>query len=428
MQSISAFISCPGTVKAYRTSERAFTRDRKLTFELLVLFLMSMPKRTLALELHDYLARFKKGFKQGFQKITPGALTQRREKLVPELFVGINDVVLQEYYTDNDERVSLWNGFRLLGIDGSRITLPNTNELKDIYGTIKNHSDIIQARVSVIYDILNEMVIEGIISPIEYGEITLAHKHIKRVQQNDLLLLDRGYPSFALAMDILQAEGQFLFRCKAAFNKVTQKFAASDSIDKIVEISPKQKQSFKEKSFNAGSKLKVRLLKIKLKSGEEEILMTSLTDKQEYPYSLFAGLYYKRWRVEVFYDRIKNILALENFSGLTHHAILQDFYCALVISNIQSLLIEEAQEELDKEQSNRKYEYKVNVSLSLGFMKYRIIDVLSKKQPQKALKELKSILLINPQPERKDRSFIRNTEKYSRRKKPPMFKNRKRNI
>jgi hypothetical protein len=414
----------------YRTSEKAFTRERKLTFGILVLFLMTMPKRTLALELHDFLAGIKKVFNLKFQKVTAGALTQRREKLSPEIFVGINDVILQEYYTDNDERVTLWNGYRLLGIDGSRITLPNTQELKEIYGTIKNHSvieDVIQARVSVLYDVLNEMVIEGIVSPIESGEITLAHKHIKRVQHKDLLLLDRGYPSFALAMEILQAEGQFLFRCKASFNKVTKKFAASDDIDKEVEISPKQKQSFKEKSFNAGSKLKVRLLKIKLKSGEEEILMTSLTDKEKYPYSLFADLYYKRWRIEVFYDRVKNILALENFSGLTHHAIQQDFYCALLISNIQSLLIEEAQAELDKKNNDRKYEYKINVNLSLGFLKYRIIDVLSRKQPYKALKQLEDLLLINPQPERKDRSFVRNTEKYSRRKRPPMFKNKKRN-
>ncbi len=275
---------------------------------------------------------------------------------------------------------------------------------------------------------LNEMVIDGIISPNEVGEITLAHKHTKKVKLGDFLLLDRGYPSYALAKEILQTGAQFLFRCKASYNKVTQDFANSGDYERIVEISPKQKQSFKNKHYNANSTIKVRLIKIKLKSGEEEILMTSLIDQNEYPYEHFADLYYKRWRVEVFYDRVKNILALENFSGLTHHAILQDFYCALLISNMQSMLIEEAQTELNKVLGNKKYDYKVNVSLSLGFMKYRIIDVLSKKQPHKALKELESLLLVNPQPERKDRAFVRNVDKYRRRTKPPMFKNRKRNV
>jgi 3-methyladenine DNA glycosylase AlkC len=67
------------------------------------------------------------------------------------VFVGIRDVIVGEYYSDNEERVDLWNGFRFLGIDGSKITLPFSKELEEIYGTIKNHTeimDVIQANKS----------------------------------------------------------------------------------------------------------------------------------------------------------------------------------------------------------------------------------------------------------------------------------------
>jgi len=360
MQSVGRFIHDIETIKTYRTSQKAFTRDRKLTFANLVLFLMNMPKRILALELHDFFTWVKNKFKLKFVNITPSALTQRREKLAPELFVGVNDVILKGYYADPN--IKRWNGFRLLGIDGSKITLPFSKELQDIYGVIKNQSeikDIVQARVSVLYDVLNEMVIDGMLSANKVGEITLAHKHILRIQSNDLLLLDRGYPSFALAYDILQLEGSFLFRCKASFNKVVKHFSVSDDIDKVVCISPKQKQSFKGKGFNAKSEIHVRLLKITLKNGEEEILMASLLDQRD---------------------------------------------------------------------KTTKHHYKVNVSLSLGFLKYRIINILSDKNPRKALEKLKELLLIIPQPERKGRSFNRKVGKYVRRTKPPMFKNRKQNI
>lgn len=43
-----------------------------------------------------------------------------------------------------------------------------------------------------------------------------------------------------------------------------------------------------------------------------------------------------------------------------NHAIQQDFNCALVISNIQTLLIEEAQMKLDETQPGKKYDYKIN--------------------------------------------------------------------
>ena len=42
-----------------------------------------------------------------------------------------------EFYTDNDASVKLWKGFRLLSVDGSRMTLPNTQELKNKFGQIK---------------------------------------------------------------------------------------------------------------------------------------------------------------------------------------------------------------------------------------------------------------------------------------------------
>jgi hypothetical protein len=61
-------------------------------------------------------------------------------------------------------------------------------------------------------------------------------------------------------------------------------------------------------------------------------------------------------------------------------------------------------------------------------MKHKLIGILSGKQTQKTLRELETLLLENPQPERKGRSFVRTHRKYMRRTKPPMFKNKKRNI
>ena len=272
------------------------------------------------------------------------------------------------------------------------------------------------------------MALDGILSPSEKGEVTLAHKHIEKVQKGGLLILDRGYPSFGLMWDILKYEGQFLFRCKPSFNNTVRDFISSGEKDLVTTFIPKQDQSFKNKNHTKNDRIKVRLLKITLNSGEEEILITSLLNKDEYKYEIFEGLYKLRWQVEVFYDRVKNIIRLENFSGLTNHAIQQDFNCALVMSNIQTLLIEEAQMKLDATQPGKKYEYKINVSLSLGHMKDRIIDILSKKQPHRALKELESLLLEIPQPKRDGRTFVRIKDKYRRRMKPPMFKNKKTNI
>ena len=389
-----------------------------------------MPKRTLTLELHSFFSYLKKKATKVID-VSTSAFTQRRQKLSPDIFVGMNQVILQEYYTDNDERIKIWKGHKLLAIDGSRATLPYSKEIEAEYGIIKNQNkieDIVQARVSVLYDVLNELVLEGILSSLKTGEIALAHNHVKLFKENDLVLLDRGYPSFLLAYDILNQKSDFLFRCKHGFNNVTKQFMASDKQDAIVEIGPGKNLASKHAVITKDSKIKVRLIKIPLESGEVELLMTSLLDNEVYPYDCFKMLYFMRWGVEIFYDRVKNILLVENFSGLTKHAILQDFHCAMFISNVQSLIIEEAQTEVDKKNFNRKYDYKINSSVSLGFMKNRILNLFINKGAQSALEELEDILVKQIIPIRKGRKFNRNIGKYRKRGKPPMFKNKKRVI
>jgi len=153
--------------------------------------------------------------------------------------------------------------------------------------------------------------------------------------------------------------------------------------------------------------------------------MTSLLDFQKYPYECFKPLYFKRWGVETLYDRLKNIIAVENFSGLSSIAIKQDFHCAIFIANVQSLIIDEVSEGISKTCRNRQYAYKINTSVSLGLMKYRIIDIFQNHKPERALRLLRKELVMHLVPVKHGRSFPRNSAKYRKRLKPKMFSNRK---
>jgi|WetSurMetagenome_2_1015567.scaffolds.fasta_scaffold124693_1 hypothetical protein len=387
-----------------------------------------MPKRTLSLELYDFFSYIKGKLGKVISSITSSAFTQQRHKLSPDVFVDMNHLLISEFYQDNEERVQLWNGFRVLSVDGSKLTLPFSEELKQEYGIAHNQNaiiDLVQGRASVLYDVLNQLVIDALLTNPEKGEITLAHEHVSHVRNGDLIIFDRGYPSFELGYEIFQKNADFIFRCRHEFNNVTKQFISSGIKESIVEINSKQNGSFEGKGFTRKCSLKVRLISIPLESGEIELLMTSLTDMEKFPYDIFKPLYFLRWNIESFYNRIKNILALENFSGLCSNAIKQDFYCAMFISNVQSLIIDEAKSKVDKNCNGRKYEYKINTSVSLGFMKYRIIDLFMEKGAERALQELEKLLVNHLVPIKGGRKFKREKDKYRTRKKPPMFSNRK---
>jgi len=66
-------------------------------------------------------------------------------------------------------------------VDGSRIKLAITNELKQLYEEAKNHTqtEVIQARRSVMYDVMNNFVLDGKLAPLKQGEGELALAFLK---------------------------------------------------------------------------------------------------------------------------------------------------------------------------------------------------------------------------------------------------------
>ena len=418
----SNFIYANQTKQLYRTSEKDFTRNRKLPFEELVLCMLKLLRHTIQTELNNFLKELQGSVNTAAKKITSSAFVQSRKKLKPDLFFDLNQLIAKDYYLDNDEKVKLYKGLRLLSVDGSTVNLPFSQELKSIYGVFNNQKptdDVIVARVSVLYDVLNELVLDGKLCPFSEGEVPLSRAHLKYAQKGDLIIMDRAYPCFESAY-LMQEQGiEFLFRCKHSFSNQVKSFYESGKQEVIIEIKSKQHKSFKGLPYKPESTITVRLLRIVLPSGAIEILMTSLLDAEKYSHQEFEQLYFKRWKVETFYNRFKNIIGVENFSGTSNQFIQQEFNCALYMSNMQTILMEDAQMEADKKYENRKYHYKINSSLSLGFIRERLVKIFSKQSESKTqLKELQELFIINVIPIRPGRTNAREIDKCRQRTKP----------
>ncbi|MBB3188522.1 hypothetical protein FHX64_002720 [Microbacter margulisiae] len=362
--------------------------------------------------------------------ITKSAFVQYRKKIKPEVFKSLSDSLIEEFYTDNDASIKLWNGFRLLAIDGSRLVLPDTQELESIYGKTRNQSEtgVVQARISVLYDVLNRFAIDGVLAPLSTGESVLALNHLVFAKANDLIIYDRGYPSFNLIYEHFEKGVDFLIRVKADFSNLTREFYQSGLQSAIARMQPGKNIKLSDKQYSKNAFKEVRLVRVELPDGEIEILITSLFDSKKYPVSLFKELYFLRWGVETFYDELKNKIKIEHFSGYSEHCILQDFYAALFVSNVQSLIVGDINDELAKESTKYQYQYqyKVNSNLSYGFLKDRIILLFfSEKDMDEIVSELKALFKKHTIPIRPNRRFERDTDKYRKRGKPKLLKNNK---
>ena len=421
-------ITSEALMKMFKYSEKDFTRKKKLSFSITLMMISNLIKKSLSLEIVNFVKIFNGYSSTELSNFTQSAFIQSRNKINPEVFKHLSATLITEYYSDNELSIKRWNGFRVLAVDGSRINLPDTKELETVYGRTKNQtkSGLIQARTSILYDVLNHLVIDSELATLDIGEIPLAKQHLLKAVKNDLIIYDRGYPSFELVYLHYEREVDFLFRVKKNFNNVVKAFMSSGKKSEIVEISPGKGKVKESNIFTKKSTVKVRLLSVTLDDGSIEILMTSLLDSDIYKNNIFKKLYFKRWGIETYYDELKNKLKVEYFSGYSNNTILQDFNVAIFISNIQSLIVNELEEEINLKTKGCKLKYKVNSNLSYGFLKDRIIALfLGNEDIENELKKLFKEHLIPIRPNRKNK---RKTGRYIARTKPKTYTNRKDSI
>lgn len=415
--------------EAFKENEMDFTRTRKQSFSTTLLFMMNLLSKSLSIEIENFIDQLRNNCNvAGSKSFTKSAFVQYRKKINPKVFTRLSALLVNEFYTDNEIAVKRWNGFRVLAIDGSSIALPFTTELKNTYGEAKNQTEtsIVQARVSVLYDVLNHYALDSVLSPNVIGERTLALGHLSKTGAKDLIIYDRGYPSYDFINEHNKRGVNYLMRVKISFSAVTKAFVSSKKTSQIVEIYPGKNVPVMEKQYDKDTPLKVRLVRINLPSGETEVLITSLWNGKKYPNGIFKELYFKRWKVETFYDELKNKLKVEHFSGYSNQSIQQDFNAAIFVSNVQTLIVGNLEEELWESTKNRKLTYKVNTNLSYGFLKNKIITLFfSNTNINDVVAQLKALFKQNLIPIRPNRSNQRNIGKYRRRERPKITKNQK---
>jgi len=415
-------------VAKFKMKKQDFTRNRKQPFLSTLFFMLNLLRKSLAVEIDAFVRHLNDRLSASVSHFTSSAFIQNRKKINPDVFKHLSSVIIKNFYTSDNDDLRLLGGLRVLACDGSIITLPFTEELKERYGVVKNVStlDIVQAKVSVLYDVLNELALDVELDKPRASERDLALRHRHYWQPKDLIIYDRGYPSFDFIYEHLDHKVDCLIRVKPTHSYVVKDFVASGKRSLVTLIHPERDGPFKGKGYNRRSTIQVRLIRIDLPGGETEILITTLLDSKKYPTKIFMKLYFLRWGVETFYDELKNKLKVEHFSGYSDTTIRQDLYCAVFISNLQSVIVNGLNDDLEVINVRRQYDYKVNTNVSYGFLKNRVLELLYQKAPlDKVFKELEELFLKHTVPIRNHRKNERDTQKYRYKDKPFVTKNQR---
>jgi Transposase DDE domain len=402
--------------------QQDFTRKRKLSFVGLVVSQINLISKSISVELSKFIERFV----SHLQDYSKQAFSQQRLKLKPEAFVDLNQGLLEEFYAD--DQLQTFQGYIVLAIDSTLLQLPESEAIISAYGLAENKAHSMpMSRSSLVYDVENKLVLQALAGKYTDDEQAMALQHLDYVSgllagRRCLILFDRGYPSLWLLACLSSKKLDYVLRCNGDFIKELADFAQSPQIEAWLELDlqtpSRQKNQLLQAWLQPGQKqLRVRAIKIQLPGGKVEYLLTSLPERQGktgFRHCHFKGLYHKRWAIETGIDFHKNDLQLENFSARTVIGIQQDYHARILAANLTSLLVEDAQAELEAEpvKHPNKHHYQINRAVALGLIKDKLPDLLSNDEQvrQQVYQELIEKIKKRKTPQKPNRSFLRKTK------------------
>ena len=301
-------------------------------------------------------------------EVTAGAFSKARKKFKHTAFVVLNRDAVDHTYA-NSPHLQDFAGMRLLAVDGSKIKLPESEEIRAQFGpSVKKpgQQGPPLALVSQCYDVLNGIIVDARIASSDSGERELARQHLEFVREDDLLLMDRGYRGYCFFRSILDTGADFCCRVTLTSCKAVEAFVASGKEQDILRLEPTAEAMKECRQLGLDtSPLRVRAVRIELPSGETEVLLTSLVEEQ-LPAKLFGDLYAMRWGCEEGYKHQKSAAEMENFSGRNAEAVRQDSHARVFIVNLTAILALPVHEQVKERTAHRQLDYEVNWTTALS--------------------------------------------------------------
>jgi hypothetical protein len=325
INALARHLSSRELMEKSRLDPRHFTRERKLTFPVILSFLLSSVQGAVQSELNTFFADLRNRV-ESIRKVSAQAFSEARYKISSRVFDDVN----RELIAQVAEQMSIprWHGLRVVAGDGTVVQLT----------MLKNGvRSIVSGLAFGLYLPGIELFLSFKLQLGSCSERQMLFESLSLLCPNDLLLLDRGFPCRWRPAVLIARRIHFCIRCDLSHGfKVVREFLLSGESERVVTLRAPNRRDAEDYECPV-MPTTVRLVRVLTPNGRIHVVMTSLLDTIAFPATSFAALYHSRWRVEEAFKRIKHRLSLEHTSGLSWHAANQDFGAKVIFDNLNAL-------------------------------------------------------------------------------------------
>ena len=383
-----ALLSHPDIFEIARKVPRYFTRDSKLGLTGLLKFLISRQGYTVANEINHYYSSFELE-----KSVSKQAIFQAQEKLDYKVFPYINSKLCKHYYQNNDYETL--KGYTVVAIDGSVGEAPYTEENARVFGVNDpNRNNLFKAspRISGFLDVCNGIYIDVLIKSYKDSEIPMAYEQMNNIhdileKQKVIYMGDRNYPSTDIFVYYNMKGDKFCYRGKPNFYKKQLENIERDGWIEI-DLDDRWIDRFKieeVKDYARGHrKFRLRVIKVmkselrqlKVSEKDEEIIIFTNLDENEWSTKEVLQLYGNRWSAETGYDILKNKIEMERVTSEKAELILQELHSQVIVHNLAAMIKKESDKLITH---TEKYNYQTNINNLIQLLRANLAKLLNMK-------------------------------------------------
>jgi hypothetical protein len=240
---------------------------------------------------------------------------------------------------------AFYRGKRLMALDGFTVDVPDTPRNDRAFGRPGGHrapGAFPQARVLALCETGSHVLWRWLIKPYHRGEVTMAHRLLRELQPDMLLLWDRNFLSYQTVAEVRARKAHLLARIKSNLIFTPIRELGDGSFLAKLYRSAADRRADRDGIL-------VRIIEYTFDdpgrpgSGEPHRLLTTLLDEALDPAETLIVLYHERWEEELTIDELKThqrerpVLRSQTPGG-----VVQELYGLLLGHYVIRVLMQEA--------------------------------------------------------------------------------------
>jgi hypothetical protein len=233
----------------------------------------------------------------------------------------------------------LWRGHRVIGVDGSCVSMSDEPELEEAFGKSGSRlgkSRFPIARIVVGFDLFKIVAMDYKVGSYKTGENRLFSEQMSRFKDGDVIVGDRRFAGAKLYVDYARAGLHHIIRAHQRLKVGRLRVLRWLGRDDFIMLMPVQKM-YRHKDPTLPDNIEVRIIKTTaiIRGRKESFwITTSLLDDEKYPADEIKALYMRRWIVESLIEEIKIWLGADILRSKTVDGIRKELYARIIAFNL----------------------------------------------------------------------------------------------